>query len=90
MQDMLFKTGFSNSAFLKTLQTHNKAPHIVKRNAANIKISGVDAELILKALYPIFTIGNNEPQRAITPGQAVVLYDGDLVIGGGTITEVLA
>lgn len=26
-----------------------------------------------------------EPQRAITPGQAVVLYDGDLVIGSGTI-----
>ena len=29
------------------------------------------------------------PQRAITPGQAVVLYDGDTVIGGGTITEVI-
>lgn len=26
-----------------------------------------------------------EPQRAITKGQAVVLYDGDTVIGGGTI-----
>lgn len=31
----------------------------------------------------------DEPQRAITPGQAVVLYDGDTVVGGGTITQVL-
>lgn len=27
------------------------------------------------------------PQRAITPGQAVVLYDGDTVVGSGTITK---
>ena len=29
------------------------------------------------------------PQRAVTPGQAVVLYDGDMVVGGGTITQAL-
>lgn len=27
----------------------------------------------------------DEPQRAVTGGQSVVLYDGDIVIGGGTI-----
>ena len=26
-----------------------------------------------------------EPQRAVTPGQALVLYDGEYVLGGGTI-----
>ena len=28
-----------------------------------------------------------EPQRAVTAGQAVVLYDGEIVVGGGTITS---
>lgn len=29
----------------------------------------------------------DEPQRAVTPGQSVVFYDGDMVIGGGIIIK---
>lgn len=32
------------------------------------------------------TVEFDEPQRAITKGQAVVLYDGDTVVGGGIIS----
>lgn len=31
------------------------------------------------------TVRFDEPRRAIAPGQAAVLYDGDIVVGGGTI-----
>ena len=32
-----------------------------------------------------FIIQFKEPQRAVTPGQSVVFYDGDMILGGGTI-----
>lgn len=31
----------------------------------------------------------DEPQRAIAPGQAVVIYRGDIVLGGGTVTAAI-
>ena len=33
------------------------------------------------------TVRFDEPQSAVTPGQAVVFYDGDTVLGGGWIAR---
>lgn len=33
------------------------------------------------------TVEFNEPQRSVTPGQSVVFYDGDVVLGGGRIIK---
>lgn len=44
-------------------------------------------------VYPegngIFRVEFDAPQRALTPGQAIVLYDGNVVLGGGTIRQIL-
>ncbi len=43
-------------------------------------------------VYPesdgVYRVVFDEPQRAITPGQTVVLYDGDTVVGGGCIRSI--
>ena len=51
----------------------------------NAGYGGMGANMKLFNNEDIMEIEFEEPQRAVTKGQAVVLYNGDTVVGGGTI-----
>jgi tRNA-specific 2-thiouridylase len=55
----------------------------VKTRYLQIEQSAVAEQIGEDTLYIEF----ENPQRAITAGQAAVLYDGDIVVGGGTISH---
>ena len=65
-----------------------QAPAAPVRCAAKTRYSQVEAPC---TAYPLpdggLRVVFDQPQRAITAGQAVVLYDGDEVLGGGTIEK---
>ncbi len=60
------------------MRVHAKIRHRHEPAPATVENAG-DGEVLVTF---------DEPQRAITPGQAVVFYDGDLVVGGGWIAAV--
>src|SRR5579871_244656 len=76
------------------LQSDANAPMRVQANApmrvqAKIRHRHEPAPAVLEpAPNGEVRVTFDQPQRAITPGQAVVFYDGDLVVGGGWIAEV--
>jgi tRNA-specific 2-thiouridylase len=55
-----------------------------------IRYRGEDAPAVVEPVGPdAARIEFRAPQRAVTPGQAVVVYAGDEVVGGGTIRAAL-
>ncbi len=65
--------------------TAGSAPTGPRRVQAKIRYKAPAAPAVLTVTDDCATVHFDEPQRAVTPGQAVVFYDGDEVIGGGTI-----
>jgi tRNA-specific 2-thiouridylase len=86
--------GGENSLFHDRLTAKNltwvssKPPDSPSQVAARIRYKSPEAPATLVVRGEDAEVTFDEPQRAITPGQAVVFYDGDAVLGGGTIDAV--
>ncbi|MBI2867173.1 MAG: tRNA 2-thiouridine(34) synthase MnmA [Chloroflexi bacterium] len=67
-----------------------QAPVGLASVTAKIRYKASEATATLHALADgCAELAFDEPQRAITPGQAVVFYQGEEVLGGGTIARVV-
>jgi tRNA-specific 2-thiouridylase len=55
-----------------------------------IRYLHAEAEALITPVYDDkVSVKFTAPQMAVTPGQSAVFYDGDVVVGGGTIERVL-
>lgn len=58
--------------------------------SAKIRYSAKEAKAIISPIDEnSVMVKFNQKQRAITPGQSVVFYDGDIVVGGGVIEKII-
>ena len=67
-------------------------PELVEPLSVRVKIRYLHPEaeaVVMPETKDRVRVKFKEPQMAITPGQAAVFYNGDVVVGGGTIEEVV-
>lgn len=63
-------------------------PAFPKRCTAKIRYRQQDQACVIHKTNDTYRVVFDEPQRAATPGQSVVFYDGDTCLGGGVIETI--
>lgn len=78
---------FSNTMLVRGVSwVPGHAPELPLKTKVKIRYKHKEAAAILqRSNDKLLTVVFDEPQSAITPGQAAVFYDGDVVLGGGVI-----
>ena len=58
-----------------------------RRLTAKVRYRQSDQACVLKKTADGYRVTFEQPQRAVTPGQSVVFYDGEVCLGGGVIEQ---
>ena len=78
----------SNSLFASKLSwVSGEAPEEPINITAKIRYRSLEVAARLHLRDGVAEVNFHQPQRAITPGQAIVFYEGDTVLGGGIIED---
>jgi len=64
-----------------------QAPWELADITAKVRYRSPEVTARLRLIDGVAEVNFQQPQRAIAPGQATVFYQGDVVLGGGTITN---
>ncbi|HLB43035.1 MAG TPA: tRNA 2-thiouridine(34) synthase MnmA [Gammaproteobacteria bacterium] len=79
---------FKHSLLTSDIHWINQRPHFPFKTTAKIRYRQPDQACCIEQLHsPQYDITFEESQRAITPGQSIVFYQGEICLGGGIIKE---
>lgn len=83
-EDLFHRTVVSQQ---NVFAAHSPEIYNGKEILAKVRYSALPAKAVIKIDGNRIVTEFEEPQRAATPGQSIVFYEGDRVIGGGFISE---
>ena len=76
---------YKKELMLEEVSWTTEVPKLPAKINVKARYRAADAPAILDFKDNNFILTFDEPQRAITPGQSTVIYDGDICLGGGII-----
>ena len=81
---------FAKGLLARQINWIGKPPSLPGRYTAKVRYRAPDAPCAIEMRGNDLHITFDQPERAITPGQSVVIYDGEACLGGAVIEEALA
>ncbi|MBV9576631.1 MAG: tRNA 2-thiouridine(34) synthase MnmA, partial [Gammaproteobacteria bacterium] len=77
---------YQKTLIVRSIHWINQTPIFPLRAAAKTRYRQPDQSCLIAAIDSgYYSVTFAEPQRAITPGQAIVFYHNDICLGGGII-----